>query len=293
MKSQAPTPKIKKIVYDLGANNGDDIPYYLLKSDIVIAVEANPILCDQIHAKFRAEIEAGRVVVENCVVMDRAESCVVDFYVHKSNHVLSQLPRPAPADLMMFKKVALPAKTITEIIHSHGSPYYIKIDVEHYDTQLLRALFSSGIFPPFISAESHSIEVFALLVSQGGYNAFKLVDGRSVSRVYSNRIIVCENERREVRFSFPFHSAGPFGNDIDGGWMTADHFFKVLSLEGLGWKDIHATSLESADLSAEITSYDLILRYAHRSIKTKILGITTSMRDRLKSLSMGNRGLKN
>jgi hypothetical protein len=31
-----------KIIYDLGANNGDDIPYYLLKADTVVAVEANP-----------------------------------------------------------------------------------------------------------------------------------------------------------------------------------------------------------------------------------------------------------
>jgi predicted O-methyltransferase YrrM len=36
----------KKIIYDFGSNNGDDIPYYLLKSDLVIAVEANPALCD-------------------------------------------------------------------------------------------------------------------------------------------------------------------------------------------------------------------------------------------------------
>lgn len=284
MTSQVPTPIKKKIIYDLGANNGDDIPYYLLKSDIVIAVEANPVLCEQIQKRFSREIEAGRVFVENCVVTDNAESSVVDFYVHKSNHVLSQLPQPAATDLMVFEKVALPAKTITEIICDHGYPYYIKIDVEHYDTQLLRALFNSRIFPPLISAESHSIEVFALLVAQGGYNAFKLVDGFTVSRVYSNRIIICENERRQIKFSFPFHSAGPFGNDIDGAWMTADNFFKILSLEGLGWKDIHATRLEPADPSARINSYDIIFRYSRRLIKAKVLGMIANMRNRLRSI---------
>jgi len=271
----------KKVVYDLGANNGDDIPYYLLKSDVVVAVEANPTLCELINVKFKAEIQAGRLVVENCVVTDETESSVADFYIHKSNHVLSQLPQPAPADLMMFKKVVLPAKAITELIDSHGNPYYIKIDIERYDAQILRALFSAGVFPPFISAELHSIEVFALLVAQGGYNAFKLVDGGSVSRVYSNRLIICENEQKQVKFSFPFHAAGPFGNDVDGVWMTADNFLRVLALEGLGWKDIHATNLESAGLSTRISSYDLILGYIRREIKTKLLGMRASLRKRL------------
>lgn len=277
MPSQGLIPMKTKVVYDLGANNGDDIPYYLLKSDVVVAVEANPILCEQIKAKFKNEIQTGRLIVENCVVTDKTESSVVDFYIHKSNHVLSQLPRPAPAGLMMFEKVTLPAKTITELINSHGDPYYIKIDIEHYDAQILRALFSTGIFPPFISAESHSIEVFALLVAQGGYNAFKLVDGQSVSTVYSNRLIICENEQKQVKYSFPFHSAGPFGDDVDGAWMTADNFMRVLALEGLGWKDIHATNMETADLSGRISSYDQILRFTRQEIKAKLLAIRASL----------------
>jgi FkbM family methyltransferase len=271
----------KKVIYDLGANNGDDIPYYLLKSDVVVAVEANPILCELINENFKAEIQAGRLVVENCVVTDKAESSAVDFYIHKSNHVLSQLPKPAPVRLKDFEKVVLPAKTITELIDSHGYPYYVKIDIEHYDAQILRALFSTGIFPPYISAESHSMKIFNLLVAQGGYNAFKLVDGKSVSRVYSNRLIICENEWKQVRFSFSGHSAGPFGNDVDGEWMTAHNFLRFLALEGLGWKDIHATNLESADPSARISSYDLILRYTRRAIKAKLLRIRASLRKRL------------
>ena len=37
-----------KIIYDIGANNGDDIGYYLKKADQVIAVEANPDLSKRI-----------------------------------------------------------------------------------------------------------------------------------------------------------------------------------------------------------------------------------------------------
>ncbi len=42
----------KKIIYDFGANNGDDIPYYLKKAELVVAVEANPSLCQKIEERF-------------------------------------------------------------------------------------------------------------------------------------------------------------------------------------------------------------------------------------------------
>jgi FkbM family methyltransferase len=260
----------KLIIYDLGANNGDDIEYYLLKADVVVAVEANPFLCSQIRRKFQGAIQAGRVILENCVVTDRTETETVPFYLHKSNHVLSQLPRPTPDHLSMFEEVVLPAKTISELIRSHGTPYYVKIDIEHYDANILRALFSAGIYPAFVSAEAHSSEVFALLVASGGYNAFKLVDGRTVSEVYRNRLVVRESDQKKVHTSFPWHAAGPFGNDIDGKWMTADNFLRLLALEGLGWKDIHATRIENADPYARIRPSAFLSLWFWREIKTRL-----------------------
>ena len=44
-----------KVIYGLGSNNGDDIPYYLLKAQRVIAVEANPVICEQIQSRFQQE----------------------------------------------------------------------------------------------------------------------------------------------------------------------------------------------------------------------------------------------
>jgi hypothetical protein len=35
-------------------------------------------------------------------------------------------------------------------------------------------------------------------------------------------------------------SAGPFGEDIPGEWVSADAIFVHLKRYGLGWKDIHA-----------------------------------------------------
>ena len=53
----------KKIIYDFGSNNGDDISYYLLKSDLVIAVEANPVLCNHIKKRFKQQILNGNLIV--------------------------------------------------------------------------------------------------------------------------------------------------------------------------------------------------------------------------------------
>lgn len=60
----------RKIIYDLGANNGDEIPYYLKKADTVVAVEANPVLCDQIRDRFAVQIAEGRLFVEGCVLAE-------------------------------------------------------------------------------------------------------------------------------------------------------------------------------------------------------------------------------
>jgi FkbM family methyltransferase len=235
------------VIYDFGANNGDDVDYYLLKADKVVAVEANPKLAGLIRERFAEPIAAGRLVVENCVLTVENSTDAVPFYVHRHNHVLSQFPRPPEARAAQFEAITLPARNVVEIIRQHGPPLYAKVDVEHYDQFILRSLFLNGIFPPYLSAESHSIEVFALMIALGGYEAFKLVDGRSVQTRYKDAPIRVGSETRA--YSFPEHSAGPFGEDIAGPWMSKDNFFRVLGFAGLGWKDIHASRVDRPDLS--------------------------------------------
>ena len=259
----------RTIIYDFGSNNGDDIPYYLLKADLVVAVEANPALAKQIESRFAREIDEGRLAVENCVLTADADAPAVSFYVHNSEHVLSQFPRPA--EMESFTEVSLPARNVVEVITAYGPPTYVKIDIEHYDEAILGALFAHDIRPPFISAESHSIEVFALMVTAGRYRSFNLVDGRSVSTRYRRHRI--RSRGGEQLYSFPFHSAGPFGEDILGSWMTPDNFFVYLASEGLGWKDIHA----STEIEPEPTSANAELRPRRTELNSRVL-------DRLKQL---------
>jgi FkbM family methyltransferase len=260
---------LRKVIYDLGSNNGDDIPYYLMKSDLVVAVEANPKLGEVIRNRFPDQIAAGRLVLENCVVSIDGDPREVDFYLHKYEHVASQISKPSTQQMENFEKVVLPSKSIQSIIQAYGEPYYIKIDLEHFDGPILQCLFALGIFPPFISAEAHSIETFARLVAEGGYNSFKMVDGPSVSRIYSNRMIRSESLGSVVSYSFPPHSAGPFGNDIDGPWRSADDFARVLALETFGWKDIHATK-QFAPTECDTRMRELFLKYLVRAAKSTL-----------------------
>ncbi|HQT44071.1 MAG TPA: hypothetical protein PLD79_08715, partial [Halothiobacillus sp.] len=75
------------LVYDVGMNNGDDCAYYLAKGYRVVAIEANPILCDYVRMRFNAEIAAQRLVVLNTGIA--GEPGQLPFYMHRSNSVLS------------------------------------------------------------------------------------------------------------------------------------------------------------------------------------------------------------
>ena len=231
-----------RTIFDIGSNNGDDIPYYLLKADKVVAFEANPVLCGKIAERFADEIEAGRLVVEPgvlCTSEDAATSEVY-FYLHKQMDVLSQFPEPAPESLDQFKKVRLPTLRLSEMIKRHGEPYYAKVDIEHYDQFIVEEFFRLKVFPDYISTECHSELAASLLLKNPVYQSFKLVDGASVFSTYKDAEIQSITGTR-VRFSFPHHSAGPFGQDIKGPWYDRKSAKKLIIVAGFGWKDLHAS----------------------------------------------------
>lgn len=250
MSRSEPPPRFSdqgRVIYDLGANNGDDIPYYLLKGDLVVAVEASPALAAGLCQRFAAEIATGRVRIENCALTVDPSLAEVPFFLHRGNDLLSQLPPPAPDQRAQFDETVLPAATMAALVARHGAPYYVKIDLEGYDDVILQDLFRSGIFPPYISAEAHSVDVFCTLVALGGYSAFKLVEGEFVGRDYAAHPIATgigtDAGTQVYRFPCP-HSSGPFGNDVTGPWMDRALFLRYLAHVGPGWIDIHASRVD-------------------------------------------------
>lgn len=231
----------ERVIFDIGSNNGDDIPYYLLKAHTVVAIEANPLLCSHIQSRFPNEILSRRLFVEN-VALTSCGHENVDFYIHKKHHVLSSLSIQGNSD--DYTKITVKTLGIEELVSRYGTPYYVKIDVEGTDEDILEDLAKLSLRPSYLSAESHKISVFALLSERLNYNSFKLVDGKSVPYSYRKTIVNSLFHDKPYGYSFPAHSAGPFGNDIFGQWMDKATFLKLLAMQGLGWKDIHASAVD-------------------------------------------------
>jgi FkbM family methyltransferase len=233
--------KTTRYIFDFGANRGQNLEYYLSRAEKVVAVEANPILCSEIQSRFDTHIIAGNLAIENVAVTDSSDFSKkqVEFYIHKKQSVLSQFPKPTNLD--NFSKIAINSMSASAIIRKHLppniNPFFVKIDLEGYDHQILVELFQHGIFPEFISAESHTIETFAALAASSEYRSFALVPGKKVQ--FYQWI-----SREGAKINFTPHSAGPFGPDIRSEWYNSETFFQILGYEKLGWKDIHASKVD-------------------------------------------------
>lgn len=228
------------VIYDIGANTGDDLPYYMKKADKVVAVEANPRLATIIESRFRPEIDAGVLVVESVAVTEDENDAPIGFWIHTENHVLSTARPPQTQDLNQYDYFEVKGKTLQALFDMHGFPSFVKLDIEGLDANVLRGLLIHSPAPPYISAEGHDPAILGLLSGLGGYTRFKIVEGKSVSRQFRNFSFRASNGNTAV-YSFPAHSAGPFGEDIPGPWLNASDMFQILRVRGLGWYDIHAS----------------------------------------------------
>lgn len=88
----------ERVIYDLGANTGMNIPCCLRKAQGVVAVEVDPDLDEGPRPRFATEIAFGRVIVAGRAVIARDRvGEFVEFFVYRSarpnGHVASSLRR--------------------------------------------------------------------------------------------------------------------------------------------------------------------------------------------------------
>jgi len=244
-----------EVIYDFGMNEGLNLNYYLKKGFKVVGVDANPAVCNKVTSQFANEIKSGRLFIENCILSESESGISGTFYLHKDHSVLGQFPVPSQAEIHKFIPIQVPQRKASEIIKQYGAPHYIKIDLEHYDHFILRELANEKIKPPFLSAESHNIEVFLGLLAMG-YEVFNLVEGLSVDSFYSDTPITTPEGK--IKFSFKIHSAGPFGYDIKTKWFHKKYFLYFLINNSSGWKDIHATTVIAANETDKLSLSDFV-----------------------------------
>ena len=235
----------ERVIYDLGANTGMNIPYYLRKAERVVAVEANPDLAEGLRVRFATEVAEGRVVVVDRAVTahDRAGE-PVEFFVYRGDkpngHVASSLRRPREGREADFRSVVVATVDLPSLVEQHGEPYFVKIDLEHHDTVVLGDLLRSGLRPPLLSVEAHDPAVVAHLILATEYRGFQLVDGRTVHVDFIAHPIRTTSGLEQ--WDFPKHAAGPFGDDLPGPWLDRVALLRVLGRRGPGWVDVHAST---------------------------------------------------
>ena len=254
-----------KLIFDIGSNNGDDIPYYLHKADLVVAVEANPKLCKLISKRFNKEIKDKRLFIENAAISDRNNKETI-FYINKKNdHVSSIVP---PNNLDNWERLTVKTIAFLELLNKYGKPDYIKIDIEGADNILLTQILNSKFKPKYISAECHNLDVFSTLSEKLEYETFNLVEGWNVGKIYKKKRIFSLHLKKFINYSFPLNSAGPFGKDINGKWYNKESLLKLLALKKLGWRDIHATTeFSGEEINVFEMIYILLVDVAKKSIK--------------------------
>lgn len=212
-----------RTVFDVGAHKGEDSDYYLKKGFRVVAIEANPVLADELREKFATELSSGALILIEAAVADHDGE--VDFFVNEKSVWGTTQKDWADRNQEMGMQstlIRVPAVKFNWIIEKFGVPHYLKIDIEGSDMLCLHALAQTPARPSFISIESSKTSWAALilefdLLEKLGYRRFKIINQRWVPDQ------VEPNPSREGSYSnhiFPKDSSGLFGDDLPGPWLT-------------------------------------------------------------------------
>lgn len=168
------------LVFDIGANNGDDAAEYLARGCRVVAVEANPTLCVGLRRRFTSEIAAGQLVLVDKAISPRR---VVTLYVNSSDHGWGTILPSYAAHGAKLRGTVTPIDvetvTVVDLIRAYGVPDRLKMDIEGADIECLGSLLGAEL-PTHLSIErpkSFVDQMLALaLLRRLGYSRFAFID---------------------------------------------------------------------------------------------------------------------
>ncbi|MBD0274855.1 MAG: FkbM family methyltransferase, partial [Acetobacteraceae bacterium] len=152
------------LVFDLGMHRGLDTRFYLDKGFRVVALEANPAMCAAARAAFAEEIAGGRLhVVERALWHERGAASIPFFLNHDKDDWSSTSRAWAEKGGHRAEEIAVPTTALAELLDRHGTPRYIKCDVEGMDEAFAAQLLADRRRPAFVSVEAVSLDALALL----------------------------------------------------------------------------------------------------------------------------------
>src|SRR5262245_47001837 len=191
---RTPTDHDPGLVFDVGMYRGEDTAFYLSRGYRVVGVEANPDLVEALHQRFAAEVSAARLTILPVAIGPRRGR--TRFAVAQGKQVYSTADpgylAAARRHGIDFAAVEVDMVTIGDVMAEHGTPYFLKVDVEGMDRAVVESLADLPAVPPLLSIETAATGPSAnvrtvldeiRLLRGLGYRRFKLVDQRRVSRM--------------------------------------------------------------------------------------------------------------
>ena len=218
---------MQKIIFDCGANEGDNLDYYLQKKAVVVAIEADPNLTKIINKKYKKYIDCKKLFVENICLSNKKKKQI--FFINKKN---SRHSTVFPNIKNNYDKVVVSADKLSNIVNKYLNKFnnlkieYIKIDIEGSDHIVLEDLITNKIYPHNMSLEMANTKTLDLII-QSKYESFKFVNGYN------------EMLRKNKNSFFTSFSAGPYGNDILGKWYKKNSVLPYFFNNRFNWVDLH------------------------------------------------------
>ena len=254
------------LIYDVGMHCGNDTDYYLAKGYRVVAIEADPTLCEAQTRRHESAIRDGRLVILNYAVAP--QDGVVPFWKCLDSDSMGTMEEEiVRTSTKRFQRTEVPARRLSTVFAEHGVPYYLKVDIEGADRYALDAIDPAD-GPTYVSFEILHLTDLLLLATKG-YTRFKVIDQdtlgvlsapppglkahlkQAVSQTLKGNggkpagapdatVLVHEG------YAFTTGCTGPFGDHAAGPWQSLEEVaYAWLAWRQRfpgrnGWFDIHA-----------------------------------------------------
>lgn len=245
------------LVFDIGMWNGDDTSYYLAQGYRVVAVDANPAMCEAARERFSQEISTGQLSIRNVGITETQGE--MTFWVCDDTDWSSFDAAMATRQ----GKEATPIKVQTipfrQLLEEEGIPYFIKIDIEGSDSLCIKDLAETGSCPAYLSFECSQIDGDADInrLKSLGYDSFKCIRQNDYREITPDNAVFQQELRRMMHGSlsrlpsmyrirwfmgqalgrahyrrlngrrYKKWTSGPPSFELPGRWLTADQILSV------------------------------------------------------------------
>jgi FkbM family methyltransferase len=175
------------LIFDLGFHKGEDTAYYLKKGYKVVAVEADFDLYSEGMRNFHDYVESDQLnLIHAAVINSGRKDETILFYPNKYNSQwgttdLRWVRRNSQCfGLSHLDPVRVPVTNLVELTKEFGIPYFIKIDLEGSDEEVLLDLQNCKSLPKYVSWETGKESYFSVVnqhyqLIKLGYTRFKVL----------------------------------------------------------------------------------------------------------------------